>query len=183
MQLRAIKKIQIKNHRNAPEKFSIGHKYRMTDTVSSYYRDLQKKLEYDYMLRSFIPLHIWFRIYKSRRKTFMPKCWEYGHCFSSVKYSNYNPIYPYQIRRPYLIVWSFLSVKWTVPRWTHVLILFSGSVAAFYLNSMPVNDEFLNSLMELPKYPTLNSMMYRRSAASDRAEMLAWGARRFGEKF
>lgn len=40
------------------EKRSIGHKYRMTDTVSSYYRDLQKKLEYDYMLGSLIPLHI-----------------------------------------------------------------------------------------------------------------------------
>ena len=58
-------------------------------------------------------------------------------------------------------------------------------MAAFYLNKMPVpqmpvNDEFLNTLMELPEYPSLNSMMYKRSAASDRAEMLAWGARRFG---
>ena len=34
--------------------------------------------------------------------------------------------------------------------------------------------------MELPEYPTLKSMMYKRSAAKDRAEMLAWGARRFG---
>ena len=51
---------------------------------------------------------------------------------------------------------------------------------AFYLNKMPVTDEFLNSLMELPENSNLNSMMYKRSAASDRAEMLAWGARRFG---
>ena len=76
-------------------------------------------------------------------------------------------------------IFKLLS-KINVLRWTHGLILFSGFVAAFYLNKMPVNDEFLNSLMELPEYPTLNSMMYKRSAASDRAEMLAWGARRFG---
>ena len=51
---------------------------------------------------------------------------------------------------------------------------------AFSLNKMPVTDEFLNSLMELPEYSNLSSMMYKRSAASDRAKLLAWGARRFG---
>jgi len=51
---------------------------------------------------------------------------------------------------------------------------------AFYLNKMPVTDEFLNSFMELPENQNLKSMMYKRSAASDRAEMLAWGACRFG---
>ena len=51
---------------------------------------------------------------------------------------------------------------------------------AFYLNKMPVTNEFLNSLMELPENSNLNSMMYKRIPASDRAELLAWGARRFG---
>ena len=41
----------------------------------------------------------------------------------------------------------------------HGLYLFSGSLMAFYLNKVPVSDEFLNSLMDLPEYPNLSNMI------------------------